>query len=235
MTEAGSFIKSDLLKDIRGRSRFVSTPLNEHLEKCKDPSPPAVPDLFTAEDRLYLDKFGVDSKEMVLLLDEARRQAFSHPGVEAKLKDLLTLTKLSGGTRLRAALTSHKTSVENRKQDLLRRDTTYQRKCNDAKAKRVQLEKTWNNVSDQVRTRWKRILKSLTVALSRFEHWSDLHPSDKYAISFLEMNCPKLVEIKDNRVVKFDAEMLAFIDLAIIRELVDNLLVEETKGAPQDA
>lgn len=236
MSEPGSFIKSEILKDIRGRSRFIATPLDEHLQKIKEPTVPQLPDLFGVADQQYIGEFGVDAKEIQILLNESHAMAFTHPGVAAKLKDLLTLVKLSGGENLNKKLAVHRQSIENRKQEILRRDSHYQRKCNDAKAKRVYITKSWANVQSQVRTRWKSILKSLSVALTRQEFYNDLHPRDRYAIGFLNGYCAKHVVIRNNRVTKFDTEMLEHIDVLVIRELVENLLVaEEGELAPQSA
>jgi hypothetical protein len=227
MTQPGSFIKSDILKDIRGRSKFIATPLAEHLSKVKDPEAPAVPNLFSDLDKQYLDEFGVDSKELHILMDYTRDLALTHEGVAAKLKDLLTLVKLSGAESLGARLAQHRQSIENRRQDIIRRDGHYVRKCNDVKAKRIHIEKSWINVQSQTRTRWKSILRSLGVAISRHPLWTDLHERDKYAINYLNSTCPKLVKIKDNRVSKFDQEALADIDIHVIRELVENILLAE--------
>lgn len=225
MSDAGSYIKNETLMELSGRLKFVNTPLEDHLRGVKDPPKPPVSVLHTPMDEQCIKLFGVDKNEANIMLEHAGDLAVENEMIANKLRELFQLTKLCGGDSLSLDLRKYREKQEARRDQILNADKKYGGAIKANKAKREHLEKSWNEVHGQVRTRWKRVLKGLAAALAKYEFFADLHKRDQQVLLYLWHHHENLVEIANKRVTKFDWEALEHVvEIEKINYLVGALL-----------
>ncbi len=217
----GSFIKPDLVKDIKGRLKFVSTPLHVHQDKIQPPGEPNFDIPITDGDRVALDLFGVDAIEYGIIMNRVAELGVVNEMIATKLKEVITLTKLVDETVLSQRLRNHRQTIARQKEMAVKRDRVYQGKLRAADGRRESIAKSWNEVCDQVRNRWKKILKGLAEALRREEFYVNLHHHDRFVLDYLAKNTDWVI-ISGGRVVKFDVELLTQIEIEHINNVIEH-------------
>jgi hypothetical protein len=141
-----------------------------------------------------------------------------------KVRELLQVAKLCNDGTLGRDIRNHREQLERRRQSAINADKKYGQTIKANESKRRNLEQSWNEVYGQVRTRWKRILKGLSTALSRYEYFADLHQRDQDVLIYLSRALPDLVVIDKERVRTFDAEQLEHVDLHYVHHITVALL-----------
>jgi hypothetical protein len=175
-----SYLNEDVLQEIAGRLRFGASDLEERFQDFQKPEPkqwsyPTHPlDDVAAE-------YGMRGFEFKVLQEAAMRKMKDHTILQHYYKRFLMAAKLVLDDELEKARQYEQRQSEDRNH----RDRTYQQRLTEWQNRRKRLTKSWTSVRETIRTRWRKIGKSLATLLEENANMGSMDPRDQIFIDLL--------------------------------------------------
>ena len=211
-----TYFPNDILKDISGRLRYGAVPYEDHIAKIKVPEPPHIRFPPHPNDEIAA-LFGMRGLEYSILMEEAAKAAGSNDLIKRKITELLMVSKLYCSEALERAKRQERSILEAKQKS----DRQYQGKLREYEGRKKSISKSWTEVRSTIKTRWGRILKSLSALLERDASLKSMDPRDR-ALIYILSNRGHLV-IRENRVEKVEWVQLQDYSVEDINEVIQDL------------
>jgi len=211
-----TFFDDNVLAEIAGRLKFGGKPLEKIIEEI--PEPEIKPWIYPPHECDDLGKhFDLMGFEFKALTDK---------GIKLLESDFLvqqTYKRFLQAVRLRAPEIIEKVTKHERKQALerARREDNYDAKVRAREQKIKNVTKSWQEVRDTVRTRWRRLERSLAKLL---EIDAKLESMDDRDVAFIEeLERRSILEIAEGRVISVNWNAYEDLSIEDINEIVKHL------------
>lgn len=208
-----TFFDDSFLSEIGGRLKFGGRNLEEMIAEVPmpEPKPWVLPEHPMDKDGAA---FGLKGFEYKTLIDEGFRLARHDPMVKEAFRRFLQATKLKSEKVLKDV---YEREVRQAKAQA-DRESRMEQKLRNRKAKIDSIEKSWSAVRSTVRTRWRKIIKSLAALLEQDAFLETMADRDQALVGWLADR--GIVEMEDQRVKRVAWAKLEDFSIEEIQELI---------------
>jgi hypothetical protein len=218
-----SYLGDDVLQEIAGRLRFGASDIEEAKRKFSKPEPkpwtyPTHPlDNIAAE-------YGMRGFEFKVLQEAAMEKMKEHTILQHYYKRFLMAAKLV----LEDELEKSRQHERRQSEEKNKREASYQSRLREYTNKINQLEKSWSDVRNTIRTRWGRLGKSIAKLVEDNAYFESMAERD---VAFLkELARLGVAKIDDERVISINWDLYQDVYIEDMNEVIHNLNNEPSGG-----
>ena len=220
MTDRKPYVTDADMKELHGLLKFARKPY-ESLRKPK-PQPPAGIIPVHAYDEAGT-KVGLSGYELQAMTEGVLEVAHLHPMLQDKLLDLVMTAKMIYTDEICEHQAKGRQRKEREEAEKIRRDKTYQTRLKEWDQNATRLETDWEKVTERVKVRWRRRVKSLVSLVKKNNDLDQMVDTDRILLEQLAFKTSK-VEIRGDQVIWVNSEGLLDMSVAEVAELMDDLI-----------
>lgn len=216
--EQTPYLSNDVLAEVAGRLRFGGPPIEQKIEQMVKPEP--APWTWPSHQKDHIaQQFGLRGFEFNALQEEAMRQLPHNEMLRNAYRKFLMIAKLTCNDAVEKVRLHERRQAE----DKQLRETSYRSKKRAYDARVKSLTDSWSSVRDTIRTRWKRIGKSIATMLERNASLAAMADRDREFIEEMVKRGVAGVDRSDNVVIHFNWDKFADFSIEDINEVVQML------------
>lgn len=209
----GSYLNQDLMREIRGRLKFAARSIEEIIEEKPGPperKPFAPPSHPLDEQAAH---FGLRGYELKSLQEEAMSKLYEDPSLLAFYKRFLIVAKLKCPDAVAKADARERRAQE----DKNLRDRTYAGKVLAWENRKTSLTKSWTEGRQAIKTRWRKILKSLAQLIETDARFETMDDNDVMVFKHLE--ALNHAALNDTEVVNVNFDLLMDLPIEDVNDI----------------
>jgi hypothetical protein len=213
--EQSPFLSNDVLAEVAGRLRFGGPPIEQKIEQMSEPEP--APWSWPTHQKDYIAKhFGLRGFEFNALQEEAMRQLPHNEMLRDAYSKFLMIAKLTCNDAVEKVRAHERHQAEER----MKRESSYRSKKQAYDARVKSLTKSWSEVRATIKTRWKRMGKSVMTMLERDARLSNMAPRDLAFMEEMSRRGVAGINRSENVVVFFNWDKFTDFSIEDINEVV---------------